>query len=436
LPISSTVENKNVKHGLLLGAGFSYDFGMPLSKELTDVFCDFFSPVDTMKFGTELARQRPYGKEHPLDSKAIFEGLGMLLKFKSEGGINYEELIAALETEADRPGRKHSERRSYLYLVSIFSDLIHRILTKYQLVSYDLIYHKNYPCFSSFINLLSAEETWVFTLNHDIYLECLAIDMGIPITYGDTAELYFPISNLEMDKQLEFTCSEKSNFRWDSPGFFHGANGINIVKLHGGLSELEYDDRRIICNPCLGVQSSEELMQGFRNVDQMGYFNRGSKILSGKDRVITNPKGELDIAEKSMLTGGKKYSPTTNRKSGEEKLLLFEDILDRIDEMTIIGYGYGDKHINYRISNAMVKNSSLVARLINPGGIKTPEFLEQFDYNDRIQKAMCTGAQWMEYCNSQIWNVQQSEVIEKNAPLRAKIQKSVRETILNGDLGG
>jgi hypothetical protein len=33
---------------LLLGAGFSYDLGMPIAKELTDVFLDLFNEKNTV----------------------------------------------------------------------------------------------------------------------------------------------------------------------------------------------------------------------------------------------------------------------------------------------------------------------------------------------------------------------------------------------------
>ena len=60
-----------------------------------------------------------------------------------------------------------------------------------------------------------------------------------------------------------------------------------------------------------------------------------------------------------MLTGGAKYSETTNEKEGEEKLKIFSETLQKTKELTIIGYGFGDSHINNRILNAMVLNENL-----------------------------------------------------------------------------
>jgi hypothetical protein len=55
-----------------------------------------------------------------------------------------------------------------------------------------------------------------------------------------------------------------------------------------------------------------------------------------------------------MLTGGRKYSGTSKIKDGEEKLQILDSILRGLDELTVIGYGFGDEHINFRLSNAML----------------------------------------------------------------------------------
>ena len=133
----------------------------------------------------------------------------------------------------------------------------------------------------------------------------------------------------------------------------------------------------------------------------MAFYHQGKRIPSGKDKVITNSDGELDIICKSMLTGGRKYSTTTKDKKGEEKLKIFCDSLKELDELTIIGYSFGDTHVNHRISNAMVLNDSLKLRIIDPTNATKPDFLQQFDYDKRIGGGICRAAEWMEYLESE-----------------------------------
>ncbi|DAB38108.1 MAG TPA: hypothetical protein CFH83_07695 [Sulfuricurvum kujiense] len=428
-----------MKKGFLLGAGFSYDFGMPLASELTEIFFAPFNEYSIQNLVHVLSQNNPYGAERPINQETILECLTLLLKYKNENQNNknekdykpknYEQFLADIQQLEEFPNKTLSDKDSYSYLFSFFYEIIHSILLSYQEISFGGLYCKNREWFSNFCKLLSDQETWVFTLNHDIYLEALAVDLNIPITYGDSGNISFPISNNEMGKTISLTYSKRCELTKNNQNFYQGQFGINLVKLHGGLSELEYKDRSIICNQTLNKKSSFELMVDFMKVKNMAYYHGGRKEPSGKDRVITNSDGELDIIVKSMLTGGKKYSKTTNPKDGEEKLLIFDDAMRTLDELSIIGYGFGDKHINNRISNAMVLNSNLKIVIIDPVHNPLPDFLEQFHYNLRIKKVQCGIAHWIEYCYTGEWNYQQVEALKANEQERINIRKSVEKRL-------
>ena len=83
-----------MKKGLLLGAGFSYDFGMPLGKDMTDIFLALFDWWQVKKLIFLLSLKEPYGKDRPINRKAISECLNMILSYKkvyekSGGDGNY-----------------------------------------------------------------------------------------------------------------------------------------------------------------------------------------------------------------------------------------------------------------------------------------------------------------------------------------------------------
>lgn len=418
-----------MKKGLLVGAGFSYDFGMPLAKELTEVFLGLFNKRNVKSLAAVLSKNNPYTDDRPINKEAIFEGLDLLLKYKNSSGSNYEELFSDLQNLGGSSKKNQSDKDSYHYLFSIFYDIIHSILSIYQVESYAILFTKNIQWHSKFSSLLSDEETWIFTLNHDLYMECLAIDLNIPITYGDKENISFPVSNQEMNNILNLTYSESSSLDKDTLDFIKNDHGINLVKLHGGLSELDYKGKSIICNQSLNKNNSVELIHDFKKIESLAYFHEGKKIPSGKDRVITNSEGELDIITKSMLTGGRKYSKTTNAKKGEEKLKILDEVLNELDELTIIGYGFGDPHINSRISNAMVLNKNLKLRIVNPTNVSNPKFLEQFDYDSRIRGALCRTAEWMEYSGTEQWNSDQTNALKENEKYRLDIKKNVEEKL-------
>lgn len=414
-----------MKKGLLLGAGFSYDLGMPLVGELTEVFLNLFSTQSRESFVRILSSSNPYGNERPINEAAILEGINLLLDYKDSKGGNYEELLACVQALGKSPGKSLSDKDSYNYLFSILYEIIHNILTEYQVESYSLFYKRHSKYFSQLNNVLSEAETWVFTLNHDLYLESLAIDLGIPITYGDEDSITFPVSNLDSENKIVFSCLERGELTFHNKRYYKDCFGINMVKLHGGLSEYEYGNGKLICNQSLDYSTSEQLISDFNKIDTMAYYHEGRKIPSGKDRVITNVNGELDIISKSMLTGGRKYSETTNPKPGEEKLSIFYEAAQRLDLLTIIGYGFGDRHINDRLSNAMVVNNSLELRIVDPVNKDIPDFLKQFDYNNRVKRAVCGAAPWLSYSASEKWDYDMINRLKDSSDLREELQTRV-----------
>jgi hypothetical protein len=187
-----------MKKSLLLGAGFSRDFGMPLTVELTEDFLGLFNNSNIKSLAAVLSANQPFGESRPINANAISKGLGELLEYKSEGH-NYEALLARLQS-LGAASPTQSDGDSYHYLFIFLYELIHKLLCHYQQCTYEVMYEKNLSWFSGIENLLSDKETWVFTLNHDLFFEYLAIDRGIPVTYGDEGSITFPLNNLQMTK--------------------------------------------------------------------------------------------------------------------------------------------------------------------------------------------------------------------------------------------
>jgi hypothetical protein len=422
-----------MKKGLLLGAGFSFDLGMPLVGELTEVFLSLFDERKIRALAVLLSAQRPYTPDRPINQNAITTGLNLLLDYKKNNGANYEAFLAGLETQRGLTNPSQSDRDSYNFLYVTFYDIIHQIFSLYQHASYDIIYPKNREWFGKLNNLLSEHETWIFTLDHDLYAECLALDFGIPITYGSDQKIKFPINNLDLTRHIEFTFIEQKRIHTETAPFFRNARGINLVKLHGGLSELEYKDQTLLCNLKLDKTSSRELMDDFRLSGEMGYYHQGKRLGGVKDRTITSLGGELAIISSSMRAGGKKYSETSKIKEGEEKLMLFDHVLRGLDELTVIGYGFGDEHVNFRLSNALLLNDKLRVVIVDPVFGGTPNCIKQFDYDLRIKRAACGAAQWIEYCKGEKWNYEQIKALKENEKYRVEVRERVQSQ-LNGIL--
>ena len=356
-----------MKQAYLLAAGFSYQFGMPLVKDLTEVFFSIFDKEYITIVADGLAQTFPYGPNYPLNRDALFRALEIITTAKENQEENYEQIINRIK-ELFRSTHQPDLSRSYSYIFSVCYGIIHDILVDYQEFTFNFYQIKKEP-YKQFKNLISQDaETWVFTLNHDLFMEFIAKDFGIPITFGDKHEINFRKDNKKFfNTIIPFTYSGKNNLNKDNPLFFKGKFGINLVKLHGGLNELKYKDGSNLCNLTLDVKDSSELMENFKNMmDMRHYLPNGEVPKSAEDWVITNMDNELDIATKSMLTGGDKYSISFSEKDGEEKLILFSKKIEELELLTIIGYGFNDRHINNRIYKALILNPSLKIKIVNP----------------------------------------------------------------------
>ena len=135
---------------------------------------------------------------------------------------------------------------------------------------------------------------------------------------------------------------------------------------------------------------------------------------------------------KSILTGGRKYSGTSKPKEGEEKLQILDGVLSGLDELAIIGYGFADEHVNFRLSNAMLLNPKLRIMIVDPYRTDIPLCLRQFDYGGRVRGASCSAAQWMEHRDTGAWNQVQMKTVKDNEPYRAEIRMKVEALLKLG----
>lgn len=416
-----------MNRGLLLGSGFSYDLGMPLASELSEVFFGIFDNKKIKILTSALLSQEPFGKDRPINKKAITSGLSLLSEHKNSN--NYEAFLADIQKIKNISQPNQSDMDSYHYLFEFFYQIVHSILSLYQEISYEVIYPINKEWYGGLENFLSEEPTWVFSLNHDLYLENLAIDLNIPVTYGANGQLEFPIDNLDLNKVIKFELVKRKELNIENPMFLRKKRGINLVKLHGGLSERLYDDAQILCNLSLKKDSSQKLMNEFLSLNKMAYYHGDKKVPGGRDETITNPNGALDIFSKSMLTGGAKYSINSKDKEGEEKLKLFHGVLKNLDELTIIGYGFNDSHINFELNDALILNEKLTMRIVDPIFRNIPDYLQRFESNLRIKRAQCGASHWMSYYRDLKWNERQIEALKENNKLREIIKKRVIQKI-------
>ncbi|EHI99767.1 hypothetical protein CDLVIII_3193 [Clostridium sp. DL-VIII] len=417
-----------MKKAILIGAGFSYDLGFPLGKGLTKDLFSFFNKSKMDKFVSMWKKANPYGNDRPINESAFDTFLQLYSNFIETDMNNYEDFIKLLQKNERERGNNQDYRDTYNYILSKFNSILNEFFWIYQKENYNIL-EKNLDMYRWLLKEYSQNELWVLSLNHDVNIELMCIENKIPFTFGTKEEIQFPINNIELSNKISLLMHDRVKMKLNDMNFYKNEKGINLLKIHGGLNEFSFDDdKRILF---IDMEKCETPIDYLEKIDtvmhKMQYFINGNPIRDEYEIVISDNNKEMQFLTPSILSGGYKYSITLNPKEGEEKIQLFSEILNEVDELTIFGYGFGDRHINDRIYNAMLINNKLKIIIVDPYIKSIPENLKPFEYNMRIRLAKCTTAQWIGYLKDGVWDSEISERLKKMESIRLQVDRRLRE---------
>ena len=419
--------------GLLLGAGFSYDLGMPLASEFSDALFSRFNLAEMTALINGMRDHRPYGDDKPLSKVTIDKMLEIVTDFYHSDKNNYEQLFADIE---NMPVTGSDAQQTVHYYLSIMRSIINELFLTYQLETYPC-YLVNREKYKWFFDGFTDDELWVLTLNHDILVEMLCIDYDILLREGYLDIVQIPTSNRELDRCIAFGKIPATEKDINNLYYFNSRKGINLLKIHGGLNEyFQGDDKsgrnRLILSPNTSSNSMEYLSQIVGFIHTPHYYMNDRAVRLGSEICFSDTEGEMQFMQPSILTGSKKYSPTLSSNAREEKIELFSTALEKIDELYIIGYSFGDKHINNRIVHAMHLNPQMKVVIVNPT-YKEQDIFAPFDYGLRVRYCSMGFSIWADHERTGTWNTEFRNSVEtSSSKVRKPILDAIKASILKG----
>ncbi|MDG4720030.1 MULTISPECIES: hypothetical protein [Thalassospira] len=354
--------------GMFLGAGASYDFGLPLVWDITNEIRDWLTP-NKLNDLNEHWKKCGEGRKN--------QTIEITSKLLTNSELHYEQIIGALEVEI---GRTHNNK-------DLFQDLHHMRSWLVELVSILLIfrqvknekYIKNtldlYYRFQKFLDV--DYPFWIFTSNHDLNIEILASHynityktgfynrgMSIPLIQNE----YKNHSRIKFD---EFNCDK---FHQEPLNFMNNINdrGINLFKIHGALDIFLYDDNKkylkINFDECTNYRHIISLLREINLlIATIPDFKCTNEIAFFDDQKT------LQFLRRSVLTGMHKFEDRASQSIPSEILPLFKRHLGYVDELFVIGYGFGDTHINQTFREWISKSSNKKLIIVNPRITSIPE---------------------------------------------------------------
>ena len=328
---------KNI--GFLLGAGASYELGLPLVDELT------------IEFKKSILRNwnAPYYKL----PKKIEEILYPLLNDKF---MNYEDIIGRIEVEINRTRSDNELYQEWYavlgrYLEAIFMLLLERHSKNEQYINARLYLLEEIK------NFCSEKPLWIFSLNHDLIIEMIAKYYEIPLKCGFNS--YKKISGIEFE-ELSREDMEKNKFK-----FIYNDAGINLVKLHGSLDIFTYLDGKSYLKLVHNVGNKNTLI---KNINQLIFNDPTVKqgVKCTNEITYYDENDILQFLRMTIMSGKHKYSSKVSHNMDDWFFKIFKAHINYVNNLYCIGYSFQDKHINNVVYDWLMFSNERKIIIVNP----------------------------------------------------------------------
>lgn len=326
--------------GLFIGAGASYEVGMPLVKELSmTIRKNVLERLD----GTRL-----------FDFKDAPSLRLLLIKNLLDDNLNYEQVLGELEGML----RKGDEIPQAIWsIIFQFLECVHLLLLEDHRNTL-AFFRRKANDYRGIVNLVkgSTKPIDVFSLNHDVVFEELCSHYEIPLRDG-----FFERNN-RYQEIASFKILTKKELESGDVNFFEGnERGVNLLKLHGSLDIFSANDKDTFLKTFGHGKKFGSHLDEIEKVERHDLFtSNAAKIRMVNELGVYDSNNEFQFLRRSLLSGAHKFQDHNNQIIPIGFLNLFQKRLDQIDDLTVIGYSFGDGHINLIINNWLKgKNKSV-----------------------------------------------------------------------------
>lgn len=328
--------------GLFLGAGASYEAGMPLACGLTTELTNWFTP-EKLRSLNESWRSR--GGGYP---DRIIDDFTSVL---SRSDQDYESLLGYLEVQFKRRHSRESLSQEYHGLYSWLVDLVYHLLYFRHINNVDYIQRNlaYYDGLSVFVD--QNRPLWVFSLNHDVIIECLSIRKGIPLNSGFTDEVVdLPRRNQRGAVIGQLSAAVLPGHHLDSgmPFFPPGTLGINLLKIHGALDIFTFRDGKDLLKILPLGNGFDGPLKALQSTNEELVYRPDVPVRPTNEIAYADQSGELQFLRRSLLAGAFKFDSRSSQVLPQRLLKHFRSYMNYLTSLVCIGYGFGDgdSHIN------------------------------------------------------------------------------------------
>lgn len=325
---------------LFLGAGASYECGMPLVWEFTNILrMNVLKRLDTHLFDF---RKDPTFRPQ-------FESI------LSNPSLHYEQMVGELEAIYLARG-PYSEiaRSTLLQLV----DCVQILLLEDQMHTTKIFSEKVKDYVGIKILIDQHPCLHVFSLNHDINFEEICTYHGVQYRDG-----FFNNGGERYSNIAHFNTLTKEQMESGDLNFFGVAEkGLNLIKLHGSLDIFAVEDKNLYlkCTPSKSDGVGAYLQEIVRAEKHSHEVCARMQSRTVRELNVLDINGELQFLRRSLLSGAHKFQGAFDQIAPLAFFNEFKKRMALVTELDVIGYGFGDSHINIVLAQWLNEKNRLI----------------------------------------------------------------------------
>ncbi|WP_129351852.1 hypothetical protein [Sorangium cellulosum] len=309
------------------------------------------------------------------------ETIDTLVRLLAHPELHYESILGNLEVQYIRQGGHGIARdynRIYQWLIeSIYHLLYYRHIKRVAPIRAGLRF------FDGIIELAEQNRPlWVFSLNHDVLLECMAFEFGIPIESGFPGEIRLPRRDRQGHQIGELIANTISGEDFDKlkmPFLRLGAHGINLLKIHGALDMFTFRDGKDLLKLRPATKDAIGVIEALRMANEELVhiepppLKQPTKIIN--EIAYADADGEMQFLRRSLLSGAFKFSDRHSQTLPKKMLEYFRLHLYSVSRLIVVGCSLGDTHINNILRDWLETSQDRSIEIVGPGVRSMPTFL-------------------------------------------------------------
>jgi hypothetical protein len=397
--------------GLLLGAGFSFELGMPLGPTLTKEIFEILAPE----------RLRRLDEIWAQGGRELSEHVERLCKFMTLPHVrtpNYESILGHLESE-DWFLRAQADRGTHT-LKALFTDTINNILIgrHIMLAGFTMEMLRFYD---GLLGLAQANSPlWIFTLNHDVMIELVAARLGLPVSGGFSDEkLHIQLAPAPggESRHLSAEVIRNAHLKARMLNFFRrGTIGINLLKIHGALDIFTFNEGNDVLRILPHGDGADGILEALYNLNSQMPPTPPPRIPGG--HFATDTDGNDLFLQASLVSGAHKFDARHPQVLPMDYLQIFETSLLHLDTLICIGYSFGDIHINLLIRGWLELSRDKRLVIVGPGSDVPAAFLH---LADRVECKDMNATAFLQSCAALPLTPDELQIQEKGRSVISEI---------------